>query len=979
MKSRLYLIVLLAMCALAFTGCGGSGGSSGSANPVAATSGGVLFSGRLAGEGDLGNVPVYLVGVDAQVPPLGSLRASAEAAVMAGQLYFSVTDESGAFAFQNVTPGYYNLVARKDRNIGGIRRNLAVGLQASTMPADLELLLTATGEITGQVAVPADFSGRSGVVAFVPGTSYAAYTDENGAFAITGVPVGSYSVLFSAPGLAKGRVDNISVGAAQATTLPLITLSRDNSFFIGITWKGTQTAHPASPQPNWAYYNSTDKKAYIFDGSAWQILAESITGPQGPAGANGVSIAWQGSLPAHPATPTLNWAYYNTADGKSYIYNGTSWQVLASDGQIGPQGPAGISLVWKGTLASPPANPQMNWAYYNYVEKRTYVWDGIRWQVLTRDGDAHPLPFPPENPTAVGGPSLIAVSWPNWSGYSYNIYFSTTPGVTRENGTRLENCTSTFNHVDLTNGTRYYYVITTVGPGGESVESVEVSAVPGYSTFAAPANISVVASQTTVCVSWPKVNGAVSYNVYYATSPGVTTANGIKLENKKSPTFISGLQRDTTYYFVVMASDSEGKTALSQEASVKTHVFSAGTGSRSDPFIIKTADQLNSVRWHLTSHFKQMAGISLSTADLAGFSWYDAATGWEPIGSSPEFPFQGSYLGGSISGLTINRPTSEIAGLFGYISNNAVLDGVGIANTEINARKNLGALVGVNNGKLLNCISSGFKTTGVENIGGLVGVNYGSIHKCTTKGQASGSIAIGGLTGRNMGGIITNCVVSFNASGSQLVGGLAGANTGSVMHCGSFARIDGDIGLGGLIGSSHEASIIRECASYGYASGGANVGGLVGATYGATIENCYSHASVEAEQHHHIGGLIGTAESQTLVKNCYSTGRVDSESIDGFPLGGGLIGDNAGCHIISSYWNTETSERLQPGLGDGKTTAEMFIKCTYWEWDFTEVWSFPELPNTGYPWLQNCEYPPEIFAVLTATVIIPGSTFGNLR
>ncbi len=65
MKSRLYLIVLLAMCALAFTGCGGSGGSSGSANPVAATSGGVLFSGRLAGEGDLGNVPVYLVGVDA--------------------------------------------------------------------------------------------------------------------------------------------------------------------------------------------------------------------------------------------------------------------------------------------------------------------------------------------------------------------------------------------------------------------------------------------------------------------------------------------------------------------------------------------------------------------------------------------------------------------------------------------------------------------------------------------------------------------------------------------------------------------------------------------------------------------------------------------------------------------------------------------------------------------------------------------------
>ncbi len=348
-KSRLLTIILLMFCAMISAGCGG-GSSGGSANPVAATSGGVLFSGRLAGEGDLGNVPVYLVGVDAQVPPLGSLRAAAEAAVMAGQLYFSVTDESGAFAFQNVTPGYYNLVARKDRNIGGIRRNLAVGLQASTMPADLELLLTATGEITGQVSVPADFSGRSGVVAFVPGTSYAAYTDENGAFAITGVPVGSYSVLFSAPGLAKGRVDNISVGAAQATTLPLITLSRDNSFFIGITWKGTQTAHPASPQPNWAYYNSTDKKAYIFDGSAWQILAESITGPQGPAGpqgpvgatgtqglpgpagANGIGIIWKGVLPAAPSSPTLNWAYYNSNEKKAYIWNGQEWSVLVESG-----------------------------------------------------------------------------------------------------------------------------------------------------------------------------------------------------------------------------------------------------------------------------------------------------------------------------------------------------------------------------------------------------------------------------------------------------------------------------------------------------------------------------------------------------------------------------------------------------------------------------------------------------------------------
>ncbi len=940
MKSRLYLIVLLAMCALAFTGCGGSGGSSGSANPVAATSGGVLFSGRLAGEGDLGNVPVYLVGVDAQVPPLGSLRASAEAAVMAGQLYFSVTDESGAFAFQNVTPGYYNLVARKDRNIGGIRRNLAVGLQASTMPADLELLLTATGEINGQVAVPADFSGSSGVVAFVPGTSYAAYTDENGAFAITGVPVGSYSVLFSAPGLAKGRVDNISVGAAQATTLPLITLSRDNSFFIGITWKGTQTAHPASPQPNWAYYNSTDKKAYIFDGSAWQILAESITGPQGPAGANGVSIAWQGSLPAHPATPTLNWAYYNTADGKSYIYNGTSWQVLASDGQIGPQGPAGISLVWKGTLASPPANPQMNWAYYNGYEKRSYVWNGSKWQVLSRDGDALPIPLPPLNPMATAGSTQIAVSWSVGVGLSYNIYFSTVPGVTRENGTKIENCTSTYNHINLVNGTRYYYVITTVGPGGESFESVEFSAVPGVFGFSAPENIKAVASQTNVTVTWPRAYGAVTYKIYYSTSPGVSPTNGTMLESMTSPATINGLQKNTTYYFAVMAVNTEGQSALSPEVSVKTHIFAAGDGSLNDPYIIYNADQLYNVRYHLSSHFSMVASFSIDDSVLGIYDWYDAGRGWEPIGTQAS-PFRGSFRGGSLSNMKINRPDSDMVGLFGVIDNVAKIDGLNLYNPKISGRNMIGGLVAVNRGSVQACMVSNLTADGSEKIGGLVGVNDG--------------------------GVISSSSAGLNAAGTNYIGGLTGMNSGTIKHSGSYAQIAGSSNLGGLVGSSHEGSILRECASFGYASGTAGVGGLVGSALGVTIENCHSNASVEGADSTQAGGLVGTIGGQSLVKHCYSTGFILAVDTNA-KQSGGLIGNNTGCFVLNSYWNKETSGKPGSDGGEGKTIAEMKNKDTFWNWDFSEVWIFPELPNTGYPWLQSCKYPPELILKLSATV-----------
>jgi hypothetical protein len=33
-----------------------------------------------------------------------------------------------------------------------------------------------------------------------------------------------------------------------------------------------------------------------------------------------------------PSDPEVNWAYYNSSEGKSYIYDGSQWHVLAQDG-----------------------------------------------------------------------------------------------------------------------------------------------------------------------------------------------------------------------------------------------------------------------------------------------------------------------------------------------------------------------------------------------------------------------------------------------------------------------------------------------------------------------------------------------------------------------------------------------------------------------------------------------------------------------
>jgi hypothetical protein len=46
----------------------------------------------------------------------------------------------------------------------------------------------------------------------------------------------------------------------------------------------------------------------------------------------GLAIVWLGSLATAPSTPNINDAYYNTLDKKSYIYSGGLWQILAQDG-----------------------------------------------------------------------------------------------------------------------------------------------------------------------------------------------------------------------------------------------------------------------------------------------------------------------------------------------------------------------------------------------------------------------------------------------------------------------------------------------------------------------------------------------------------------------------------------------------------------------------------------------------------------------
>ncbi|HNN00274.1 MAG TPA: Ig-like domain-containing protein [Turneriella sp.] len=69
--------------------------------------------------------------------------------------------------------------------------------------------------------------------------------------------------------------------------------------------------------------------------------------------------------------------------------------------------------------------------------------------------------------------------WPTVSGaLSYNIYFSTSAGVTTGTGTLIAGVTAPYVHTGLTNGTSYFYIVAGANGGNVGIASAQSSAIP---------------------------------------------------------------------------------------------------------------------------------------------------------------------------------------------------------------------------------------------------------------------------------------------------------------------------------------------------------------------------------------------------------------------------------------------------------------------------------------------------------------------
>ncbi|MBF0548658.1 MAG: hypothetical protein HQM08_29780 [Candidatus Riflebacteria bacterium] len=214
--------------------------------------------------------------------------------------------------------------------------------------------------------------------------------------------------------------------------------------------------------------------------------------------------------------------------------------------------------------------------YYYFVTAVTPQGESANSQ---QAGTTPSLPAP-TGLSAIPSDGKMALSWNNVVGATgYNLYWKTQPGVNRTVGNRLL-VSSPYLQTGLTNGTSYYYVLTAFDGTSESLESDQCSAIPSKTPIpAAPTNVTLIPDDGKVTVSWNSVSGATNYNIYWATSAGVTPANGTKISAVTSPYVQINLTNGQKYYYVITSANSSGESPASEQVSTTLNQVPAKPGN----------------------------------------------------------------------------------------------------------------------------------------------------------------------------------------------------------------------------------------------------------------------------------------------------------------------------------------------------------------------------------------------------------------
>lgn len=350
----------------------------------------------------------------------------------------------------------------------------------------------------------------------------------------------------------------------------------------------------------------------------------------------------------------------------------------------------------------------------------------------------------------------------------------------------------------------------------------------------------------------------------------------------------------------------------------------SGSGTQNDPYILSSFTDLELIGtspYTVDKWFKLGADIDASpTQDPS----YNSGAGWLPRGA-----FTGGFDGDgkTITGLYINRPSTDNIGLFGVIGSGSSIKNVELTLKNgtggITGQDNVGGVVGysaqqipyINNCKveipvsgrsniggiiggtaystadptLTNCNVTSTITGSGDNVGGIigflnnVGLN-GDISGNVFTGNGSGVNNVGGIIGWNHRQKLPNCNVEAEITGTgDYVGGIIGKNNGEVLNvngCTVTSTITGRDWVGGIIGgnsSTTARNVVENCVVNSSMSGRSNIGGIMG-------NNGSSDATSIIKNHRVMGGITGTGNNIGGVVGTHRSGLIEDIRIYGHQL-----------------------------------------------------------------------------------------------
>lgn len=353
--------------------------------------------------------------------------------------------------------------------------------------------------------------------------------------------------------------------------------------------------------------------------------------------------------------------------------------------------------------------------------------------------------------------------------------------------------------------------------------------------------------------------------------------------------------------------------------------FASGSGTESTPYIIETPEQLAYLAQQVNagvryegSYFRLENNLDLTAVkDKNGnwsseFEWNSIGyTTWEDI---DDYKFAGIFDGNNkaVSGIYMIEQSGKMGqALFGM--NIGTVKNLGVEDSYISGYKDIGAIVGGNEGIVENCYNKDGEIrsdyyTGSPNLGGVVGYNGGTVRNCYNTGD----------------------ITSTKNTSNGGTAGVVGANTNLIENCYNTGKIIGIRSTGGVVGYSQQSDgnplpKIINCYNTGNVTGkGSGVGGVIGTTSNGQILNCYNTGNIVTNIQS-VGGILGISNTTVLVQNCYNKGQVNStytsgDNTTGY-MSGGIVGRNLG--TIDNCYNAGNikNERIVTGGIAGQSTG----------------------------------------------------------